>query len=339
MIRPSTEWYDHLRTNELPWLLANAFVEDELKLLLTALLTEDTKVPRTALPKHCQIGAAAAIVSSLSLPQVFQLVLLASDRDIVSTLELLIESGQIHIPATELRTTTFSAATPGWFGISTQCSQLGVRLFSNDEGFAVRHLKNVVEKVYSGDTEAANLAWKLRHIGGTVDERLSAYIYERDLEGIVTELFLDTPGHLDRLFTQLRFGAFSIPSSTAEEARLIRKLLWKIGFGSYLFPAENERFWGRLNGLEATARAAAETGEDAKEKVRSSGVNLFVSLEEILDAGLSFITWALLSDHFGKTKFRYSLEEARMFMAVQLNTVAAQTGISFDAKGKNGACQ
>lgn len=82
--------------------------------------------------------------------------------------------------------------------------------------------------------------------------------------------------------------------------------------------------------------ARSNYSETDREAIRSSGVNLFVSLEDILSHSLSFSTWALLSDHYQDTKFKLNLSYAQKFMALKLSGASlGDTIIEFDPAGKN----
>jgi hypothetical protein len=51
--------------------------------------------------------------------------------------------------------------------------------------------------------------------------------------------------------------------------------------------------------------------ERDRERIRSAGVNLFVSIEEFLDLVVSYNVWLLASDHFLGTRFHYDVHAAR----------------------------
>jgi hypothetical protein len=337
--RDKGDWYDHLFPAALPWLLINGFATVELALLVGRLFdarsTElRSKLPQTRRTQALLAAPPSSIASRLDAAKLLQIILLLPDEDLVYFLEELIEDSQIVIPPAEVRETLFCASQPGWFGVTAQCSDLGVRFFSSDPSFGIRHLRSVVHKVYDDPAEQKALAWKLRHkTGSTAEERLATFLYQTDLQEVVSALFFDNPTHLEGIFSALKFGRFAIPDTEEGERSLKRKLLWKLGFGTYSFPLQNERLWDRLRRLQLIVQTAGGVTEDDKGKIRSIAVNLFVSLEEVLDSSLSFFTWALLADHFIDTKFTFNLEGARRFMADRLNTW--QSKVIYDAKGRN----
>ncbi len=67
-----------------------------------------------------------------------------------------------------------------------------------------------------------------------------------------------------------------------------------------------DRFRARLERFkEAALGYDPRLGEDAREPIRSAGVNLFVSSEEFLQRLISFNVWLLASDHFVESRFEY----------------------------------
>jgi hypothetical protein len=134
----------------------------------------------------------------------------------------------------------------------------------------------------------------------------------------------------------MRYGSFRMPSPE-EEQRLAEKILWKLGFDIGLYPEYQALFWERLEKLRNALVAHTKYDERDQESIRSAGANFFVSLEEVLDYSLSFIAWALLSDHYALTKFRCNFDEARRFTAARLNGARIGSGepVRLDPEGRN----
>jgi hypothetical protein len=152
---------------------------------------------------------------------------------------------------------------------------------------------------------------------------------------VLETLIFNDRTHIEKAFRFLRYGLFKIPTPE-EESHLIRKMLWKLGFDIGLYPSYHSLFWERLEKFKG-AVITDKYDERDQEAIRSAGANFFVSLEEILDYSLSFTTWALLSDHYGGTKFKCNLEEARRFMASRLSGRPLGRGeiLQIDPAGKN----
>ncbi len=145
---------------------------------------------------------------------------------------------------------------------------------------------------------------------------------------------------LERAFQLLGPGHFEIPNSHEEELRLVEKILWKLGFAVRRYPSYLPRFWQRLDNFLGTARQFTSYGEHERELIRASGVNFFVSLEEVLEHSLAFSAYALLNDHYAVDRdyrFRCSLVNARQFMVSQLNGRSMGSGrpVHLDSSGRN----
>jgi len=203
---------------------------------------------------------------------------------------------------------------------------------------ALARLKRLVYQIYMNDNNLAILEWKLRHVSGaTLHEKLDAYLFSAEPPAIIRDFVLNDVEHLQQAFNVLRFGRFNLPTSPGVEEQLIEKLLWKLGFDPIVYPPYQNHYWQRLDNLLAVSRTYGPYNESDKEAIRSAGVNFFVSLEEVLDYSLSFSTWALLADHFGKTRFVCNFDAARHFMASRLNGMqyGSNDPLHFDESGKN----
>ena len=98
------------------------------------------------------------------------------------------------------------------------------------------------------------------------------------------------------------------------------------------------RFKIRLSEFEEAilANSPIDT-EDARERVRAAGVNVFVSLEDFVDRIVSYNVWLLSSDHFLSTNFIYSPVEARRAVSQTLGN-SLQSGdapITWNNGGEN----
>lgn len=338
-----SKYYDDMNLTQFPWLLVNAFSEREIRIMLKTLIDRESKKIRQRFPKSKRFenilsGSGEKIAKGLTKAQCFQLILLMSDETIADSLEFLIKEGAINIPNTETRIPKFAYRPGGWLRIRWECSRFGIRSVSTRVEIAFARLKRLIKDLYKGKQELALLKWRLRHVSGeSIYEKLDRYLHTEDPKCVIKDLVFDTSDHLHRAFKILRYGWFALPASDEEEKRLIEKILWKLGFDIGLYPPHQSLFWERLEKFLDTIGACTTYDEEDKELIRSGGVNFFVSLEEILDYSLSFMTWALLSDHYGITKFKCNFEKARQFMASRLNglQLGSNEPLKFDEKGRN----
>ena len=336
-------YYDDMHPQRFPWLLVTAFSEREIRNILRRLIDQHSKEMRQRFPRPTQFGgilsgSAEKISEGMTKAQCFQLILLMSDEIVAGCAECLIESGEINIPSTEIRTARTAYRGGGAFNVTCQCSQFGIRFVPAEEDIALARLKILIKEIYKQEQDLANLHWRLRHLPGeTVYERLDTYVHTEDPKRVVSNLVFASPEKIQRAFKLLRYGWFALPSCPTHEKRLVEKILWKLGFNIGLYPAHQMLFWERLEKLLDTARTCDTYNENDREVIRSTGVNLFVSLEEILDYSLSFTTWALFSDHYAATKFKFNFNEARKFMALRLSgrRLGSNEPLEFDAGGRN----
>jgi len=333
-------WYDHMYPSTLPWLVANAFSQNEQKEIFIELISSTDireRLPQTKRFKGIVAGSAAQIGSRMGPDLLLQALLLATDMQLAKAIEDVISTSRILIPATEVRYAPIQYARRGWFDCSAECSHLGVRFRSSRSGFAIRNLRAVVADVYSSGEGQEELAWKVRQYRGesTLD-RLDCYLRESEPTFIVRDLFLDSLPHLKRLFEALRFGSFALPTSAADEHTLIAKVVWKLGFKAQVYPKAHERLGLHLQAMRAVLGADAGQHIDVRDRIRSAGVNLFVALEEILDYSLALAGWTLLADHYSGRRFTFGLDQGQAFVAETLNRSCANTtSVVFDREGKN----
>lgn len=339
----SSGWYDDFHLDKLPWLLANAFSLRELKILLISILKEHSAQVRARFPigKRFEAllrGSAADIAGRLDKAQCLQLLLLLSNNAIVKHLEALIETGAIVIPTSEVRDPVVSPRPRGWFGLKCECSRLGVRSMSARSEVPLARLKDLIRWTYTSPENLSQLEWMLRHVHGeSIQEKIDRHIQIEEPHRIVMDLILSHPRFLTKAQDYLKYGNWPESPDPAGEQFLVSKILWKLGFAVPYFPPFVKTFWDRLEKLLCASRTFAQYTEEDREAIRSAAVNFFVSLEDILDISLSFVTWALLSDHYGKTRFRYNQDAARQFMISQLDGKQRGGGspIHYDPAGRN----
>jgi hypothetical protein len=113
----------------------------------------------------------------------------------------------------------------------------------------------------------------------------------------------------------------------------IEKLLWKIGFSTPQFSDTLSVLRRRLDTFnqELLAVGTLQTERD-RERIRSAGVNLFVSIEEFLDQVVSYNIWLLASDHFLVTHCLFDSQAARSLVPKILGSSvgSAEQGLEWD---------
>ncbi|MBY0205152.1 MULTISPECIES: hypothetical protein [Paenibacillus] len=329
-----SDYFDHIQLDNLHYLLINEFSESELRSLLGKLIEKHSKDIRSLMPKSLAKGSSSQIVDKLNLAQIFQLILLMDNISIANAVEELIDEEIIIIPSTEIRVSRFNyKKLKGYFKNICECSQFGIRSISSKKDLSVIRLKILIKELYPD----LNELWRISLIDGKdIEEKLNNYLLTEDPIKIVKETIFTSPNNIRRTEEFFKYGNFNLPRNVEEEEKLIKKVLWKLGFNINLFPIYNSLFWSRYEKLLTSIRKYRSYTEHDREEIRSNAVNFFVSLEEILDLTLTFSTWMLLSDHT-KTKLRFDLNKSRQFMSDNLSSLR-DTGkgfVMYDKDGKN----
>ncbi len=275
------------------------------------------------------------IVNKLGKAECYQFILLMSDEIIMESCEILIDEDIIKIPPTEIRISSRAPNYGSCYGVIWQCSKLGLRSIARPPlNISMGRLKSLTKNIYKNKME--ELRWVLRHSQGEdIYSKLNNFIYNENPHDLIRNLVFSSPSNLKKTFEILKYGNFVLPTSLENENYLIDKILWKLGFNNNLFPEYQELFWKRYDSFLDVVKTYDPLTEKEKELIRSAGVNFFVSLEEILDYSLSFITWTLLEDHFENTNFKFNFDDARIFMAYELNSVLDGTDFEYEPNGKN----
>jgi hypothetical protein len=341
-------YMDDLNPAMLPLLIANAFGERELSGILGETVNSHPAVrqtlPDTAEFRELMKGAGEQIAARLDRAASFQMSLLAPDEALVSAIEHQVDTGAISLPTNEVRTVMLDRETvdAGWYRVAAELSVNGVRFVPSRGPVSVLRLVRLVDAVYTGSRGQTELNWTLRHsTGSTATERLRAFARHHDPAEVLRQLVFTSEERLRTAFERLRYGRFQVPVGPEAEEHLINRMVWKLGFSAQTRPDLLPLFWSRLTTLSEVADTSQSPyGEREKEQIRSAAVNLFVSLEDVLDHSLSFVTWALLADHYGKgslSRFVFNVEDARAAMVESLGgkRVSDDLVLELDARGRN----
>lgn len=325
------DYYDYNNSIAFPLLLFDAFSPNELKKILKTVIEDYSKIIRGVFPKNKTyesifMGSAEMIVEKLNHDQCAQLLLLVTDEIIIECIEKLIDRNEINIPSTEIRHPNQLLKGYSMLEYHWEASKFGIRPRSIEYDLTILRLKDLIWQIYSDDLD--DLRWILKiEEDEDVSDALENYLYNEDPKIIIKKLVFNNRRNLIKTFKILKFGYYDFNHSN--ENFIIDKILWKLGFLINVYPEYLQLFWNRTNNFIDVAKNFNNQIENDKEIIRSKGLNYFISLEEILDYSLSFITYALLEDHFLKTKFNLNFDEARRFMADELNSSETDS-VKFD---------
>jgi hypothetical protein len=327
LFQDERDHYADFNASDLPSLIGSAFSENELRSILSSVIEDHAAKIRPRLRKISSKrplqGSAIEIAQSLTKAECFQLTLLASNQELVQSIERLIRSEIIVIPATENRSAPVKhRATGGWTNQVAQCSKLGVRFVPRRRDLAVPRLKALLKRLHGDEDGLADLEWQLMETSGEdVHSKLDRLVHEADPREIVRDLVLSRRKLFQEMTEYLVYGYFVIPTTLIEKEEAISRILWKLGFHVPVYPSLNDTFWRRLNAFRGVTRRDARD-ESQREEIRAVAVNFFVSLEEVLDTSVAFTIWSLLSDHYSASRparFRFNLSKARQAMVRSLD--------------------
>src|SRR5262249_7766035 len=148
-------------------------------------------------------------------------------------------------------------------------------------------------------------------------DRLDAYLSYVTPDEAVRTLVFESQPRLEAAFASLRWGRFVVPTNPQDENRLVDRILWKLGLNVASFPTILPTFWSRLETLRTLAQELPEPYQETeREALRGPGTNVFVAVEELLDAAACYSAWALLHDHWDEpmtSRFLYTPNRARKY--------------------------
>jgi hypothetical protein len=322
----------------LPVLIADCIIGMErTRLLERVIASQSGPAVRKAIAecpraKQAASGTPGEIAARFSADEQLQLLMVVTDREIASYLDDCILNGVFDIPVSESRAPKSRPTQFSFLDTKSELSSLGVR---SVQPAPLAFLCSVLWKAYADSDMSDDLAWRLRAGSGSVQAALFDYVRTNGAPQAYRELVLPSRPVFDYVCKSVDAWP-GISRETAE--RQVAYLLWKTGFNE---PRHHEfalRFRARLDQFrEVLLGTLSIESEDDRERIRSSGVNLFVSAEEFLDGLISFNTWLLATDHFLKSKFVFSIADARRSVSDSLGTSLPGDGgdIHWNVAGDN----
>lgn len=339
-LRGYRRYYDDFWPADLCAFLGNAFSNHERASIASGVLDKHRKTIRNKEINRNAILPKTVLASNGKVNHLgstaLQLALLATDDNVIACVDELVLGKVIQIPETEIRT---SKATPPktWQSVRCECSDLGFRLHgAHSQLIPLARLKRLVLALKSGK-DSGTLLWILRKVPGkSVGEKLENFIISHDPIKVIETFVLENPESVTTTLHHLHANHIILPEGDAQEKKFLEIILWKLGFPKTTFRSPVESFRNRLSLFRESAAATFGNEEQWKAQVRSVGVNLFVSLEEVLDRALAFSTWLLLADHV-KENHSFNLRVARALTAKELSgLITTDRGpVDFNPNGKN----
>ncbi|MFT4226809.1 hypothetical protein [Micropruina sp.] len=312
--------------------LSDLLSDGELRTLLADLLDNTSGCMRSAVQTLGLVGKAQDIVTDLDRPRLTQILLLASNQDLISRIDHLIATGQsavkdkpphLDVHRGEIRRLkTNRAMTYGTFALYPELSAHGIRFMSSDFSIGPLRLKRLVEELYRLDdpAEVDELQWQLRDTeGDDPQEQLEEYIGSATPEEVIRHLVLAR--RTNQVLASERLG---IDFDGVSDDDFVNATLWKLGFYSDAFEDRNQGFWEHHNRLKRYAQVAGIGARLDAVELRAIAANYFIELEGVLDDSLVFTTWALTTDHVStEHPFAYAPKLTRSASLTRLNSYEA----------------
>ncbi|MET3724140.1 hypothetical protein [Sphingomonas trueperi] len=253
---------------------------------------------------------------SLNLSQntLVQLILACSDDDIVKAIDRTILSKRIIVPAAEKRVAKQTPPSINYGESSSSISSLGIRSDSNNP---LSRLSTEIWIAYRKADRLADLSWRtMRSAGPASPGAVLDYLKQHSPSQAVSELILSS-----REVSQDVTEALFIESTDGlDEAHLVAQILWKIGLDAPRFGDEFSTITRNLDSFKLTLLSCEDPLTTAdRERIRASGVNLFVHLEWFIETFISYNVWLLQNDHL-EHSFIYRPEDSLKIVGETLPT-------------------
>ncbi len=320
------EFFRHLAADYVPiyndWalepvlmMLGEALTDKELQFLFGWLFDNSSGQLITTTQIVGLSGDGSSICRALNRAQILQLIYTCDDESIIQALDTLTRDGQIEVPSGEIRRCVISrGARFGRHGLYAELGPFGVRVQSGATSVAPLRARRLVESMYRMDDagDRQELEWQLRdEPSESVEAKLENYLQTNPLRKSLGSLILARKSNVVVATEVLGLDEAGYNNDEA----LLSAALWKLGFAIDDLNDPHATFW-RLHQrmLQQSRRSLPGVNSTDREDIRSIAGGYFVELEHILEDSLSYITWALMNDHFVSPKpfvYRPALDRLR----------------------------
>lgn len=279
-------------------------------------------------------GSASDLAKRLSEIEQLQVLMLLPDASLASLIDLACAKRVLKIPAFEVRHPRIMPADPSGRVVRSELSSEGIRQV---DGNCTLRLTELVFDGHARAGDLSGLSWKLRpHASGVPLVDLSAFVAREGPIAVVRRLLLTS-----RPATETALRELGIAGSSASDDELERIILWKCGFNIPRYARSLSDLRSRLQGLQETTMAATEVvTEEQRAAIRGVAVNLFTSIEHLLESVVAYLFWLLASDHVEVTRLTFQYTDALRTVADVLTELPSATGedgrpVRWDVSGAN----
>ena len=274
--------------------------------------------------KSLASGPAGAVAARLEPAQQLQLLMCLNEEQLAGEIDEAARIGVLSLGVSEVR------RPRRYIGYGTpELGYRGVRLVVKNPKLA---LAGVIIDSYEASRSQDDLLWKVKASAGvSVSEAVFQFIDENGPEEAVERLILSS-----RVATEYAIQEFGISNSIKDDLGI--NLLWKAGFDPLESDPTISAASEALAEFEDTLLSCEEPiDEHAKGRLRAAGVNLFVSLETIIESVIVYLAWMMNSDHVEDTGFVFRYEAALKMVPQTLGEEVESGGMSlkWDVDGQN----
>lgn len=325
------------RSEPLILLMGDALSDKELKRVLEWLLNNAGSETRPAVQSLGLSGPATKITARLDRAQLMQLILVANNSSIFTAVDTLIATGDIEIPPGEVRRPVVNASiTFGSYHLQAEANRFGVRMRTTRTNVAPLRAKQLVKQMYlmNDEKDRQELEWQLRHEpADSLEARLEHWLQTQPPRDALRSLVLARRSNVIVATEKLNL----VDCMTETDPDILNVVLWKLGYTDHDPFDPHAHFWNLHSEMLALTRQSAvgALGPDP-EQIRRVAGSYFVSLEELLDESISYIAWAMTTDHYASDRpFVYRPERDRLPALQQLNEEGDQGEVSVTYGEKN----
>jgi hypothetical protein len=314
------------------YLIGDALDDQELKALTSKLLDGTGGSIRKIVQEVGLRGPADQITGPLDRSTLLQIIMLATDREIVSSLDHLVAIGTISIPHGETRVPIVNHGVAyGTFHLRAELSRFGTRTRSTTTNLAPLRTRRLIESMYRLDVEADReyLNWQLRdERGDSLESRLTHVLRYSDPNTMMTKLL--HARHSNLVVASEQLGLPNLENTYPRDEERVKAVLWKLGYEVEQYDDPHASFWRHHESLiQATRLNPITTSSSKDEEIRGVTANYFVTLEGLLRESLGYLFWALTSDHYASQRpFVYSPESDEPESLRRLTQEASQLNSS-----------
>lgn len=328
-----------LRFYDLPVLIADGILgRERTHLVEAALATDEGKELRKVLgapprKKSRGQGKPSAVAGSLTPEEQLQLLLILPDVFLIRLIDELTLDSKINVSLGQIRRAHQYPPSLSSLSSRSELSRLGLRSVKEDP---VTSFIQVVHKAYIENDAIGDLLWRLHVPSGTsAIDGLMNYLQRRGPDEAVSDLILTSQSVTRSVCQKIGFPTErigrDIPSS-------VNQILWKFGFNPPQYDEFSSRLTSHLERFEQSVLSLpGKPTEDDRERIRSSGVNLFVCVEQMLDMLISFNVWLLGTDHFLDSRHDFDMVQARHRVPAMLGETlpSEDLEVSWNPEGEN----